>query len=110
MNTLPRDDNRVPLQNTYKTIGTGRKTVTTAGTAVALVASSTECKRLEIQALYSNTGNISVGDSNTLAGTGSERGIILLPGGSYTVGITDVASIYIDSSVNGEGVSFTYFN
>src|SRR3990167_7995858 len=48
------------------TIGDGRKTVTTPGTAVALAASTT-IKKVHIQALPSNTDAIAVGASTVVA-------------------------------------------
>ena len=79
----------------------GQKSVTTAGTAVAL-ASSTEIISVVIKAKSGNTGNIYVGDSTV----DSSTGYILGPGDAVSFDMTDLAAVYIDSDVNGEGVSW----
>lgn len=93
----------------YSTIVDGRKTVTTAGTAEALVASSTVCKKVVISALEGNTDAIVVGSSTVVAAAGTRRGLPLTPLSSVTIEIDDVNKIYIDSVVSGEGVSFVYY-
>lgn len=88
-------------------INHGSKTVATAGTDVAL-ATSTACKRLIIQAYASNTGVIAFGASGVdaaAAGTGA----VLSPGDSVDFYIDNLADVYIDSTVSGEGVRFTYW-
>lgn len=95
--------------HTFRTIGDGIKTVTTAGTAVALVSSATEAREVLIQALSGNTSNVTVGASTVVAAAGSERGFTLVPNASITLRVKDIANIYVDAVVSGEGVSFTYF-
>lgn len=89
-------------------IGHGVKTVTTAGTDVAL-ASSTACKTVTIQSQTDNTGLIAVGASGVDATEATGTGIILYPGDYYEFDIDNLADIFIDSTVSGEGVRFTYF-
>lgn len=89
-------------------IGHGVKVVTTAGTDVAL-ASSTPCKRVTIQAQTDNTNIIAVGGSGVDATIATGTGIVLYPGDVFEIDIDNLADIYIDSLVNGEGVRFTYF-
>ena len=86
-----------------KTIIYGQKNVTTAGTAVILMTSTIKTSMVAIKAKLTNTGNIYVGDSAVT----SSNGFILEPGG--TVGLThdhSKANIYLNSDVNGEGVSY----
>ena len=90
-------------------INDGRKTVAAAGTAEALAA-STVCKRVDIQALSTNTGIVVVGGSTVVAAAGTRRGIALEAKQVYSFSIDDLAKIYLDVTVPGEGVSFTYFN
>jgi len=85
-----------------------RKVVTTAGTAVPLIATSTACKRVVVCAETDNTGIIAIGDSSVVAAEGSQRGIPLFPGDKIEIDIDDVSKIYIDSTVNGDGVTFFY--
>jgi hypothetical protein len=81
----------------------GSKNVTTAGTRVALAA-STACQAVLIQAKAANTGIIYVGGSTVSA----TSGIFLYPGESVEISIDNLSKVYLDSSVNGEGVVFTY--
>lgn len=89
-------------------INHGVTTVTTAGTDVAL-AGSTACKRVTIQAQTDNTGVIAVGGSGVDATVATGTGILLFAGDAYELDIDNLADIFIDSSVNGEGVRYVYF-
>lgn len=84
-------------------LGSGQKNVTTAGTAVALAATTTIVS-VTITALRTNTGFIYVGGS----GVDSTNGLKLVRGASVSMDITDIATVFIDSDTNGEGVSFLY--
>ncbi len=86
------------------TIGCGTKAVTTAGTRETLVAATTPCLAVTIQAKRANTGYVYVGGA-TVAST---DGVDLAPGESMTLGVDDLVKIYLDVSVNGEGVKYTY--
>lgn len=99
----------ITTDSSTNTTGTAdnRKTVTTAGTRVQL-ASSTACKWVIIQALRDNTGVIAVGGSTVVAASGTERGSMLYAGDSVTVLTSNLNTIYLDSTVNGEGVNYTY--
>lgn len=105
---LPKDDDAVSLQGVFRTIGNGKTVVTTHGTAVVLAA-STECKRIDIVALQTNTKQVAIGSSSVSAQVNTESGVILQPGGSYTLFITNLANIFIDSLIDGEGVTYCYF-
>lgn len=89
-------------------IGHGVTTVTTAGTDVAL-AGSTACKRVMVQAQTDNTGLIAVGGTGVDATVATGTGIILYPGDVVDFDIDNLSDIYIDSTVNGEGVRYTYW-
>lgn len=89
-------------------IGHGVTTVTTAGTDVAL-AGSTACKRVTIQSQTDNTGVIAVGATGVDATVATGTGILLFPGDIFELDIDNLADVFIDSSVNGEGVRYTYF-
>lgn len=82
----------------------GNKTVTTAGTRVQLVASSTPLVAgvVEIKALWGNTGRIYVGDITAA----STKGHWLATGESVVLYIDDLNRIYLDAQVSGEGVTF----
>lgn len=91
------------------TIGDGRKVVTTSGTAVTLAASTT-CREVTITALSSNTGTVVVGGSTVIAAASTRRGVPLAAGASITLAVNDLASVYLDATVNGEGVSFLFLS
>jgi len=90
-------------------IGHGVKTVTTAGTDVVL-ATSTAAKVVIIQAQTDNTGVIAVGGSGVDATVATGTGIALYAGDSVTLEIDNLADVYIDATVNGEGVRYTYLS
>jgi hypothetical protein len=89
-------------------IGDGRKTVASAGTAEAL-AGSTPCKRVVITAETDNTGVITVGGATVVAALGTRRGVPLFPGDAIELEIDNLADVNIDTTVNGDGVTYTYF-
>jgi hypothetical protein len=83
----------------------GQKTVTTAGAAVEL-GSAPVYGSLIVKALDTNTGKIYVGNNGS-ATVSSSTGLVLL---SSEVVVFEYAGslgdLFIDSSVNGEGVSW----
>lgn len=99
--------NPLPITHNVTGIGNGVKTVTTAGTDVALAA-STAAKKVIIQAQTDNTSIIAVGATGVDATIATGTGIILYPGDTITLECDNLADIFIDSLVNGEGVRFTY--
>ena len=85
------------------TVTTGQKAVTTAGTAVQLTSSTKICSEgLFLRANSANTGKIWWGDSTVLSNSGVE----LAAGESVFIPLRSAAAIYINSAVNGEGVTF----
>lgn len=88
-------------------IGHGVTTVTTAGTDVAL-AGSTAAKWVTVQAQTDNTGWIAVGATGVDATEATGDGVLLDAGESFTLPVDNLADVFIDSTVNGEGVRYTY--
>ena len=87
----------------------GRKIVTVAGTREALVATSTLFKEVTIQALVLNTGNLVVGGSDVVETEATRNGAWLAATQSiHIVGPGDLNDIFLDVSVDAEGVSFVY--
>ena len=82
----------------------GRKVVATAGTQLALgTALGTPIHSgIHIKAEDTNTGYIYVGDADVSSTTGFQ----LAPGEAVFVEINDLAKLYIDCSVNGDGVTY----
>ena len=90
---------------TPTTCGSGKTTVTTAGTRVVLSTSQT-IKSLTIKALTANTGTIYVGNS----AVSSSNGFQLNSGDSVSFDINNLNLVYIDSSVNTQSVSYMWVN
>lgn len=90
---------------TASTLYNGSKAVATAGTAVAL-STATTIKSVVVKALYANTGTIYLGSSSV----SSLNGVELQSGDSVGIDIDDLAKVYIDASVSGEGVSYIASN
>lgn len=86
-------------------LGAGRKVVASAGTAEALGASTT-IKEVLVTAETNNTGMIAVGGSGVIAAEATREGTPLFPGDSVIIQIDDLAEVYIDSTVNGDGVTY----
>lgn len=97
------------IEHSITSLGHGVKTVTTAGTDVAL-ASSTACKRITIQAQTDNTGLIAVGGTGVDATEATGTGVILYAGDIFELETDNLADVFIDATVSGEGVRYTYFN
>jgi hypothetical protein len=89
-------------------IGHGVKTVAAAGTDEALAA-STACRKVIIQSQTDNTGFIAVGATGVDATEATGTGLLLSPGDSVEIEIDNLADIFIDSTVTGDGVRYTYF-
>ena len=94
------DVNLVPLT---RISGHNQKTVTTAGTEQRLSATSILCSSIVVKALSTNTGLIYVGNSSSVAST---NGFVLSASESIAMDIDNVQDVWIDSSVNAEGVSW----
>ncbi len=80
----------------------GQKAVASHGTAEALGASTPLTSGVRLKALVGNTGDIYVGG----ASVDSATGFVLDAGEEVFVEIDNLASVYIDSSVDAEGVSY----
>lgn len=88
-------------------IGHGVKTVTSAGTDEAL-AGSTAAKWVTVQSQTDNTGWIAVGATGVDATEATGTGVLLDAGESITMPIDNLADVFIDATVSGEGVRYTY--
>lgn len=105
---LPRDtQNATAIQGTYRTLVSGVVTVATAGVPVQLKNTATPCKRIDIVALYGNSGTVYVADLNVLAST--KQGMPLTQGSSYTAYVYDLSLVYVDSTSSGDKVSYVYY-
>ena len=89
--------------------GNGRKTVTTGGIDEAL-STATIAKYIMITAETDNTGLICVGITGVDCALSTRTGIPLDAGDTIGVPTDDLSTVFIDSTVNGDGVSFLYWN
>lgn len=94
----------------YGFIGNGRKVVAAAGTAECLVAASTPCKRILMMAETDNTGVIVFGGSTVIAAQATRSGVPLNAGDSVVIVTNDLNKVYLDTTVNGDGVTYTYYH
>jgi hypothetical protein len=87
----------------------GQKTVTTAGAAAALGSQAVNAP-LMVKALETNTGVVAIGNDGAGDVTVS-NGLRLEAGDSVVfVFVGNLASLMLDSAVNGEGVSWLILN
>ncbi|MBU2177783.1 MAG: hypothetical protein KJ556_22035 [Gammaproteobacteria bacterium] len=91
------------------TIGQGVKVVATVGTDLQIISTSTAAKIVIIESQTDNTGLIAVGGSGVDATEATGTGVILYAGDTITVPVDDLSDVYIDATVSGEGVRYTYF-
>lgn len=85
-------------------IRSGQKTVTTAGTEVALAGSIVADGPVAIRALSSNTGKVYIGNDGSGA-VSSSTGFELAAGDQMILSyVGSLDTILVDSAVNGEGV------
>lgn len=99
---LPSGAATAALQAAPATIVYGKTTVTTAGTEVALGTTAALTRGVWVKALGTNTGAIYVGLDPVTSLTGYE----LYAGQSVFLEVADRATVFIDSAVNGEGVTY----
>ncbi|HSF80932.1 MAG TPA: hypothetical protein VLA49_06840 [Anaerolineales bacterium] len=87
----------------------GQKTVTTAGTAVAL-GSQQIAGPLLVKAKTTNTDLVYVGNDGA-GDVSSSNGFPLAAGDVVILAhVGDLANVYVDSAVNGEGVAWLALN
>ena len=101
---------RVETYHGIDSLGQGRKVVAAAGTAEQLTAEDTPCQKVEIQAELTNTGVVCIGGSGVVAAEATRKGIALEKKDTYCFEIDNLNKLYIDAEVNGEGVTYVYWN
>lgn len=91
------------------TASEGRTVVAAAGTAVQLHA-DLAARKVIITAETNNTGIITVGGSGVIADLATREGTPLLAGDHFEITVPggNLNTIYLDSTVNGDGVTYTY--
>jgi hypothetical protein len=87
------------------TMQTFQKNVTTSGTPVRLTNYPVDLgQSIVIKAKAANTGTITVGPDSASALNSDTKHFKLSPGDAIEVAISETEEIWIDSTVNGEGV------
>lgn len=90
--------------------GDGNRSVASAGTAVKLADTSIPVERVDVVANFNNTGVIVIGSGTVVANSSGRRGVPLEAGDAYCIEIpTDLNQVYIDATISGEGVTFTWW-
>ena len=102
------DEDGKLVSHSATTIGDNRKTVTTAATCERLVTGPTLSSYVIITAELDNTGVIAVGGSTVVAALATRRGTPLEAGDSCLVLCNNLYDIFLDATVSGDGVTFTY--
>lgn len=87
----------------------GRKAVSSAGTAERLSTTSTWCRELVVTAFEANTDVVVVGTASVVALEASRNGMVLFAGQTEYIGggNTHLPDVWIDAEVNDEGASFS---
>ncbi len=89
-------------------VESGRKVVTTAGTSEVLGVSDSSFDGILITAETDNTGTIVVGGVGVIASLSTREGTPLLAGESININANSLADIYLDSTVSGDGVTYSF--
>lgn len=95
-------------------LDSGQLIVEKGGTAVPLPTlppADGAARSVMIQALFTNEGKIVVGGSAVVAKQGThakpeQKGIALNPGDTIAIDIVDTAKIWIDATINGDGIGY----
>lgn len=96
---LPTDVESVAIPTA---IYNGQNTVASAGTAEAIGSSQAILSGVTVKALAGNSGLVYIGNS----GVDSANGFELAAGEQIFVEVANVATVYVDSATNDDGVSW----
>jgi hypothetical protein len=100
---------QIDVLTTPHDITGGADGITTDDTTGQVLGGDVDCKKIDIQALTDNTGLIAVGFTGVDATEATGTGIILYAGDVYSLEISNLNLIYIESTVDTDGVRYTYF-
>jgi hypothetical protein len=91
-------------------IVSGRKAVSSAGSAEQITTDNIQCFLVLISADLGNSNPVVVGDANVVAANDSQQGVVLTPGNPpLAFQVRDVSQIYVDVQTNNDAVCFVYF-
>ena len=93
-----------------KTIVSARTVVPNAATRVRLSTASVEIFRIDVSADLGNTNPMLLGSSDVVAASGSQKGVVLIPGNSpITVYIDNLNKLYVDAQTDGDAITYNYY-
>ena len=72
------------------------------------MAASTACTWVHLQAQTDNTGFIAVGATGVDATEATGNGVLLYAGDAVVWETDNLADLFVDSTVNGEGVRYAF--
>lgn len=93
--------------NPAGSLGNGRKVVAEKEKPEVL-ATTTGCLWVTIEAETDNTGEITVGGTGLVGKLADRTGITLDKGEKATLEVGDLAQVWLDTTVNGDGVTYVY--
>lgn len=83
-------------------VGSGKATVTTAGTRVQLATNA--AVSVTVRAKVTNTNLVYLGGSGVTAANGYD----LSPGEAVSLDVTNTNSVWVDAATNGDSVSYVW--
>lgn len=89
-------------QESAESVLGGNTVVTSAGTQVQLITTSTPCVWVKVTAAPANTAGIVVGDANVDATADAETGITVAKGATETFYVKDASKLWIDAPNSGD--------
>ncbi len=91
-----------------KVLASGTVTVSTAGVAVRMTTGNVPCSMVWVSADIGNTeGPMVVGDSNVVASSGSQRGIVVVPGNPPVgIEVKNLNLLYVDALTDGDKLCY----
>ena len=102
---LTDPDGRVNVA--YEVMDSGRQTVTTVGTRVRLTTVPTPASLVMLTAETDNTGIITYGGSQVDAALATRKGFPLSVGQSSPwIPVSNLSNIWLDTTVNTDGVTY----
>ncbi len=108
---MRNDSQATNKTGTYVTghdIKSGRKIVTTTGTAEPISATVMLVDYVLITAETNNTGVITVGDSDVVAAVGTREGTPLNAGDHMAIPGVNLEAVYLDTTVSGDGITYIF--